>query len=311
MRYTVRMLTRHTRKGVTWIDMESPTRQELQDVMTEFNIDARIEEEIISPTPYPLVVSSARYLYLILHFPTTDPRGGAKNQEIDFIVGKDFMITARYEVIDSIHNLHKVFEAEELLGLPAKQADAEGLLERVLRHLYAALSEETEQIARMLERIENDIFSGKERETVQNLSKVSRVLLRFDTTLTRHSDPLSSFLDQLATPEFFGKDFKQHIAHVEAERTHAASLVGNYRAVTNELRKTNDSLLSTKQNDIVTRLTIMAFVTFPLTVITGLFGMNTVYTPIVDSPFGFWMIVGLMFVSVFLFVAYFRLRKWL
>jgi magnesium transporter len=305
------MLTRHTRKGITWIDMESPTRQELQDVVSEFGIDARIEEEIISPTPYPLVVTSERYLYLILHFPTTDPRGGAKNQEIDFIVGKDFIITARYEVIDSIHNLHKVFEAEELLGLPEKQADAEGLLERVMRHLYAALREETEQIARMLERIENDIFTGKERETVQNLSKVSRILLRFDTTLARHGDPLSVFLSELATPAYFGKSFNEHIAHVEAERAHAASLVASYRAVTNELRKTNDSLLSTKQNDIVTRLTIMAFATFPLTVITGLFGMNTDTIPFIHSPFAFYIVLGIMIGSVLLFVTYFRFRKWL
>ncbi|MDB5237711.1 MAG: Magnesium transporter [Parcubacteria group bacterium] len=310
-RYTLSMLTRHTRKGITWIDMESPTRQELQEVMNEFSIDARIEEEIIAPTPYPLVVSSARYLYLILHFPTTDPRGGAKNQEIDFIVGKDFMITARYEVIDSVHNLHKVFEAEELLGLPKNHADAEGLLERVLRHLYAAIGEETEQIARMLERIENDIFSGKERETVFNLSKVSRVLLRFDTTLARHADSLSTFLSELATPEFFGKNFQEHIAHIEAERLHAGALVASYRAVTNELRNTNDSLLSTKQNDIITRLTIMAFATFPLTVITGLFGINAAGVPLVHSPNAFWYIVGIMALSVVLFISFFRFKKWL
>jgi magnesium transporter len=291
--------------------MESPTRQELQDVMTEFGIDARIEEEIISPTPYPLVVTSERYLYLILHFPTTDPRGGAKNQEIDFIVGKNFMITARYEVIDSIHNLHKVFEAEELLGLPDTQVDAEGLLERVLRHLYAALGEETEQIARMLERIENDVFDGKERETVLNISRVSRVLLRFDTTLARHGDSLSAFLHELTEPKFFGKDFREHIVHVEAERAHVAALVASYRAVATELRDTNDSLLSTKQNDIVTRLTIMAFATFPLTVITGLFGMNTASVPFINSPYAFYIVLGIMALSVLLFVTYFRFRKWL
>lgn len=305
------MLTRHMRNGISWVDLESPTRQELQDVVAEFGIDSRIEEEIISPTPYPLVVSSERYIYLVLHFPTTDPRGGAKNQEIDFIVGKDFMITARYEVIDCIHNIQKVFEAEELLGLPKKHADAEGLLERVLRHMYAALCEETEHIARMLERIENDIFAGKERETVLNLSKVSRILLRFDTTLARHEDSLDTFLSELAAPEFFGKGFKEHVAHIEAERDHAAALVASYRAVTSELRNTNDSLLSTKQNDIVTRLTIMAFATFPLTVITGLFGINAEGLPFMHSPYAFWIIIGIMAASVTLFVSYFRLRKWL
>ncbi|KND49682.1 MAG: magnesium transporter [Parcubacteria bacterium C7867-008] len=305
------MLTRHTRNGVIWVDLESPTRQELQSVVSEFDIDTRIEEEIITPTAYPLIVASEKYVYLILHFPTMDPRGGAKNQEIDFIVGKDFMVTARYEVIDSIHNLQKVFESEELLGLPEKHVNAESLLERVLRHLYAALGEETEQVARMLERIEQDIYSGKERQTVLNLSKVSRILLRFDTALARHEDALASFLSELTAPAFFGKGFKEHINHIEAERMHAAGLVGNYRAVTTELRLTNDSLLSTKQNDIITRLTIMAFATFPLTVIAGIFGMNTPNMPLVESPYGFWMILGIMALTVLGFVSFFRFRKWL
>ena len=82
-------------------------------------------------------------------------------------------------------------------------------------------------------------------------------------------------------------------------------------AVTNELRNTNDSLLATKQNDIVTRLTIMAFATFPLTVITGLFGINAPSLPFMDSPYAFWIIIAIMAASVTLFVSYFRFRKWL
>ena len=155
------MVNRHTRGHIQWIDLESPTRQELHEIMHEFNIDSRVEEEIINETPYPLVVSSKDYLYLVLHFPASNPDGGAKNQEIDFIIGKHFLITARYELIDSIHNLHKVFEAEELLGLPMNPDHADALLERVLRRLYSALREDVELIGRKLDRIEADIFGGK------------------------------------------------------------------------------------------------------------------------------------------------------
>ena len=165
------MVTRHTRGKVTWIDLEAPTHEELNTVMVEFGIDSRIEEEIISPTPYPIVIDFPEYLYLILHFPTADPRGGTRNQEVDFIVGKNFVITARYEVIDSIHNLHKVFEAEELLGLPETGNHTNILVERILRRLYGAIREEIEQVSYLLDRIERNIFSGKERETVRAMRK--------------------------------------------------------------------------------------------------------------------------------------------
>ncbi len=311
--YFPHMVTRYERNGITWIDMETPSREELRSIVEEFNIDARIEEEIISETPYPLVVEATEYIYLVLHFPTTDPRGGAKSQEIDFIIGKNFVVTCRYEVITTIHNLHKVFESEELLGLESRKNEkptAADLIERILRQMYASISEEAEQFARMLDRIEADIFAGKERETVLNISLVGRILLRFDTTLSRHEEPLHAFLTELASARFFGKGFAEHIVHIEAEHQHAASVVSSYRAVANELRNTNDSLLSTAQNDIIKRLTIMTFAAFPLTVITGLFGMNTDTIPFITSDHAFWIILLIMAISLTAFLSYFRIRRW-
>lgn len=305
------MITRHTHSGITWVDMESPTRQELQDIITEFKIDSRIEEEIVTPTPYPLVVDTAEYLYLVLHFPTTDPNGGAKNQEIDFIVGKDFLVTCRYELITSIHNLHKVFEAEELLGIHGRKASTGELLERIMRQMYSAITEEVEQFARMLERIEKDIFDGREHENVRSISLVGRVLLRFDTTLARHQEPLLEFLGQLSVPAFFGKGFMEHAAHIEAEHNHTATVVSSYREVAAELRETNASLLSMKQNDITQRLTIMAFVTFPLTLIAAIFSMDAKHMPIVGMAHDFWIIIGLMAALMLSFFLFFKRQNWL
>jgi magnesium/cobalt transport protein CorA len=305
------MITRHEVSGITWVDMESPSRTELQEIIAEFNIDARIEEEIVSPTPYPLVVDTEKYVYLVLHFPTTDPNGGAKSQEIDFIAGKNFLITCRYEVITTIHSLHKIFEAEELLGITKHRPSTADLIERILRQLYSSISEEAEQFARMLERIEEDIFSGRERSTVRNISLVGRVLLRFDTTLSRHTEPLKEFLKQLGTPAFFGKSFTEHAAHIEAEHTHAINVVSSYREVALELRETNDSILSTAQNEIIQRLTIITFAAVPLTVITGLFGMSIGGIPLAESPNAFWTVVVIMVLMVLALLAYFKAKKWI
>ena len=93
---------------------------------------------------------------MVLHFPTARQGGGTKSQEMDFIVGKKVIITARYEVIDPIHNLHKVFEAEELLGMPRGENKEQVLLERIFRRLYGALGAEVEEAARRLEVIERE-----------------------------------------------------------------------------------------------------------------------------------------------------------
>jgi magnesium transporter len=305
------MITRHERGGVTWIDLEAPTAEELAQVVEEFQIDPRVEEEIVSPTPYPLVIEADSYVCLVLHFPTADPNGGARGQEIDFIVGADFLITCRYEVITSVYNLHRVFESEELLGIGKKKPTTGDLLERIMRQLYAAITDEAEGTSRMLEKIEDDIFGGKERETVLNISAVNRVLLRFDTTLARHREPLNDFLTHLALPHFLGKGFSKHRAHIEAEHEHAARIVSSYREVAAELRDTNDSLLTTAQNEIIKRLTVMAFLTFPLTLVAAIFAMHTKHTPILGHVYDFWIIIGMMTVLGVFLVIFFRKKRWL
>lgn len=304
------MITRHERGGMTWIDLEAPTREELSSVVAEFAIAPEVEGEIVAPTPYPLFVSSPDHQYLILHFPTTDLEGGARNQEIDLIIGKHYLITVRYEVVGTIQSLHRAFEAEELLGIPADGAGP-ALIERVLRRLYAAMGEEIERIASKLERIEGDIFAGKERKTVRRISEAGRVLLRFDTTLARHQEPLAAFLMELSSTEFFGKKFQGQASRIEAERAHVASLVASYRAVARELRTTNDSLLSASQNDAMKVFTAITVAFLPLTLIASLFGMHTEYEPIIGTPHDFWTIIGLMIVVELVLMAFLKWKRWL
>lgn len=279
--------------------------------MQEFSIDARIEEEIAHATPYPLVISSLKYSYLILHFPTTEATGGARSQEIDFIVGKQFLITSRYEAINSIHNLHKVFEAEELLGLPGVMHSGDALLERIMRRMYGALREEVETIGTRLERIERDIFGGKERETMRTISEANRILLRFDTTLTRHEEALCSFLKELLNPNLFGKKFEDRADRIEAERAHVYALVNSFREVAGELRETNDSLLSASQNEVMKTLTVITFIILPPTLIVELFRLGIPGLPATNDPDLFWVVLATIAIVTTFLVVYTKRKGWL
>lgn len=310
MGYNSRMITRHACGAIEWIDLEAPTPDELDSVMGEFEIADQIHEEIMTPTPYPLVVTLPEYVYMILHFPTATLGEGPKNQEIDFIVGKKFLITVRYEVIDPIYTLHKSLEASELLS---RRKDGEPyLLEQLFRRLYRATREEAESIARTLEHIERDIFSGKEQTAVRTISEEARVLLRFETTLLRHEEALSTFLGELKGSQFLGKGFEVSAANIEAERSHVASLIASLRAVARELRTTNDSLLSASQNHAAKMFTLMAFCTFPLAVIAAIFAMDTAYKPpFIGHPYDFWIIIAIMVIVDSAFLIFFKLKKWI
>jgi Mg2+ and Co2+ transporter CorA len=78
-----------------------------------------------------------------------------------------------------------------------------------------------------------------------------------------------------------------------------------------ELRETNNSLVSTKQNEVMLVLTLTAFVTFPLSLMASLFGMGALHTPIIGQPFDFWIILTIMGIASLAMFGYFHYKKWL
>ena len=78
-----------------------------------------------------------------------------------------------------------------------------------------------------------------------------------------------------------------------------------------DLRTTNDSLLSTKTNEVMKVLTILAFITFPLSLIASIFGMNIDSAPLANNPYGFWIVIGIMIALMISMFLYFRHKRWL
>jgi magnesium transporter len=71
------------------------------------------------------------------------------------------------------------------------------------------------------------------------------------------------------------------------------------------------SALSHRTNDIMRTLTVLTAIFLPLNLITGFFGMNFEFMPLIHTSFGFWGAVGLMlFVGVGLAV-FFRRKRYL
>ena len=303
------MITRYTHKNITWIDLESPTQDEVRLIMNEFQINPLAADELLAPTLKPKVDTYDNFIYLILHFPAFKHSNTLnQNQEVDFIIGKDFLITTRYDTIDPIHKFSKVFEVNSILDRSDMGNHAGYLFFYMIKKLYKAISHELEYLENSLDEIEEQIFRDKEREMVVEISKVSRQLLNFKQALIAHRDVLESF--DKAGRGFFGESFAYH----------SRSIVGEYYRVDNEirfnaetaaeLRETNNSLLSTKQNEVMKVLTLMSFVAFPLTVIASIFGMNT-SLPIVGHRYDFLIIMGIMVATALLLFVLFKYKKWL
>jgi Mg2+ and Co2+ transporter CorA len=112
------MIKEYKHKNVTWIDLENPTQEEVRNLSIKYEIDSLTANELLTPTIRPRVDYHSNYIYLILHFPNghNDSNGfNKKIEEVDFIIGQNFIITTRYTNIDAILEFSKIFEVESIL----------------------------------------------------------------------------------------------------------------------------------------------------------------------------------------------------
>src|SRR3989338_5849559 len=303
------MHTRYEHNGLIWIDLESPSRDEVQDVMDQFGIAPLIAEELLLPTTKPRVEFYPAYAYLVLHFPALRHSHKTREQEIDFIVGHNFLITTHYDTIDPLHKFSKVFEVNSLLDKSNLGNHAGYMLFYMLKKLYQAVEHEVEYIRHDLAFVEEHIFSGHEVKMVTALSRRARDLLSLRQRIEPHREVLRDF--EAGGAHFFGADFAPYVRALSDEYYRVHNHIMRSTDFLHELRETNNSLLSTKENETMRVLTIMALLTFPLALFFAIFDINAKSNPIIGLPYDFWIIVGIVFTIGTSMLMYFRHRKWL
>jgi len=303
------MLSRKQYGNITWIDLESPTHREVQDVANEFSLTALVAEELLLPSTKPRIEFYDTHVYVILHFPALRRSRATNEQEVDFVIGKNFIVTTHYDAIDPLHKFAKVLEVNSILDTSDTREHAGYLFFYMLKTLYRGVESEIDHARRDLYYIEEHIFSGHEVEMVKAISRSARDLLNLRQTIEPHREVLKALESDGHT--FFGDRFAPYLRAIASEYYRVHNHIMRNTDSLHELRETNNSLLSTKENETMRVLTIMALLTFPLALLVSILQIDTVHNPIRGLPNDFWIILGTVIVVGSCMVMYFKHRKWL
>lgn len=304
------MISRYSHNELEWIDVESPTHEEVFSLMQEFGIHPLIADEIAQPTLRPRIDTQSDMLYVILHFPAfRHSHGKDHRQEIDFIIGKNRLITVRYDVIDAIHKFSKEFEVNSILSKSDIGKHAGYLFYYLIRKLYKGLVHELEHIESRLREIEAKIFHGEEEKMVAVLSGVSRDLLDFKRVLRTHEDVLRGL--SRTGKNFFGEEFAPYIEEIVDEYHKVVTTLDGQKETLFDLRNTNDSLLAAKQGGVIKTLTAITVATFPPSLIAWIFSMRTEGMPLIHDSKGFIILVFAMILSMAFTMLWLVYKKWL
>lgn len=290
-------------KNVVWIDIIKPTREEVVNLAKQYNLHDVVSEELLSLSSRSKVDYYEEYIYLVLHF----PNGKYSVAEIDFVLGKDFVITVHTDTIQPLAEFAQILDGGND-NKKEKGFHAGHLFYYMLRELYGPLEVELDSVNNKLKKIEEKIFAGQEADMVRSLSHVNHELLDIKWSLKFHREILNSLAG--VGKDFYGDKFEYYLRAITNEYEHIAELVKSNREIFAELHSTNESLLMIKNGLTMKVLTALAFIFLPVTLTTFIFSMSG-SEPIVETYIGWTGVIGIMILVGLIAAALAKYKKWI
>ena len=303
------MIERYKNGSLTWVDVLSPSSEEVRELFDEFNLSPELVGDLTGPVPRSEAVESGNVIKMTMDFPIVKRTDIDHPHELKFLIGKKFLITVRYEDMEAIHHFQKEFEVVSTLKKPGKTAVGAHLFFGLMNELYKSQAAKLDYLETRMNNIEEEVFKAHEKEMVNEIASIGRKLISFRQNLSAHDDVYREAKAHFE--RIFGTKVLKQLVELHGQYFFLTRRVNGLFETFIELRNTNMAILSTKQNEVMKILTIMAFVTFPLSLFAAMFGMNTQTLPLTGYPGDFWIIIGIMTCATIGFFVFFKYKHWI
>jgi magnesium transporter len=292
---------------LTWIHLTAPTPQEAEQLRSRFGWHPLDLEDVLSKRQRPKIDEYPEYIFGVLHFPVYDRIVQRLNAgELDVFLGDGYLVTLpTVELLPVTRLFLRCYEDQELRqSLFGKGSGY--LFYHVLDDLFDYCFPILDKIGHKLDTIEDEMFEGRSEEVVRDISNVKQEIISYRKIIKPERATLRVLERQ--TRRFLPEELEVYFDDIVDAAERIWDLLDNYKEVVEGLESTNESVISHRQNDILRLLTIFSVVLLPLTLISGIFGMNVKF-PGFDSSEAWWAIVGVMAVVLVGVLGWFRYKK--
>jgi magnesium transporter len=295
------------KSGATlWVDIsgvDAATGQILADV---FRFHPLSVEDALSVTQFPKTEPYPGYLYVVLHgIDFKASKHQFASRDTDFFLGANYLVTVHDGESSSIAKLRDVCEKHAHVLLEGPVALMHRIVDSMVDHYRPMMEELQEQI----DKLEEEAYVGR-----SNLARRVLRLKRDLASLRRILVPQRDSVGRLARREFpaisdeMSYRFRDVYDHV-VRLTEEAML---FQDRVTGILEVNLATVSNRLNQVMKVLTVLSTIFMPLTLLSGMWGMNV---PLPALPGGeaaqFWWVFGFMVTLTVSMLAAFRMKGWI
>lgn len=303
---------RRTGSGYVWLGLYEPDERQMMLISQAYDVHELIVEDAVGARQRPKVDRYGdQFFFVIRNVKYTDDaivknaREIIETGEVQMIVGPDFIITIRHGEQSTITGLKKRLERDPEQCALGPSAVA-WLISDVLVDEYI-------RIARLLsddvDELENEVFSPDSSFDIEQIYRLKREILEM-----RHAiDPLAPALRTLTANQagLLSEQISKYFVDVLDHEISAMDHIASHDERLTSLINAGVAKISMQQNADMRRLSAIVGMAALPTMIAGIYGMNFENMPELRTQYGYFVVLGVMFLASLMMYVFFKKNKWL
>jgi magnesium transporter len=283
-----------TGTGDLWVDVDSGNRHQHAVLEKVFRFHPLAIEDTLSPSSRVKLEEYSGYLFAIVrgvqfHQQTEDPYDILTFNQY-FFLGKNYLVTVHAEPSASIADVaQRIERTPELMARHSAR-----IMHAVMDAEVDAFFPILDQIDEFVDSLEERVFANFDEAALRDIFAVKRLVLG----LRRHLSPqreVFNIMTNRPSPllstdvQVYFRDIYDHVLRINDS-------LETYRELLSSVLDSYLSQVSNRLGRVTKGLSVVATLSIPFVVVSGMWGMNFQHIPLSGHAGGFWIMLVLQIV---------------
>jgi len=292
----------------SWINVDGVHDVEkVQQLGQGFGLHPLAVEDIVHTGQRPKLEDYKAYLFVVLRMlQWNQEKQEIDDEQVSIVFGDSWVLSFQERAGDVFDPVRERLTTNRG-RIRRTDADylAYALVDAIVDHYFAIL----EALGEQIESLGDDLTENPKQEHLAAIRHLKRELL----FMWKSVWPLREVLSAIERDEssLIQDSTRPYLRDVYDHTIHIIDTVETLRDMVSGLMDVYLSSVSNRMNEVMKVLTIIATIFIPLSFIAGVYGMNFAFMPELQWRYGYFLVLGLMFVVLAGMLFYFRRKKWM
>ncbi len=294
---------------VNWLDVDGVHEVEIVEAIGKhYHLHPLLLEDVLNTEQKPkLEHFGEQNIFVVMKMlQFNEVLNEIDTEHVALVLGKDYIIS--FQEVHKTDVFNAIFERLKASVGKTRTGKADylfySLCDLVVDNYFVIL----EKFSEKFEELEVKIIENPHKDDQTLLYELRRELMQIRKAVLPLRDIFGSLTREnssliQSSTNIYLRDVYDHVLQT-------LETIETYREMIENIQNIYLTSLSNKMNSVMKTLTVFTAIFMPLTFIAGVYGMNFENMPELKHPNGYFVTIGIMFVTAIIFWIYFKWKKY-